>query len=181
MPIIGIFLGWCFPNFSWASIEVDGIYYELDSLNNTAQVVEGHYHGDITIPADVVFEGKTYSITSIGESAFRLASISSVVIGDNVTTIGKRAFYDCHVLKSVTIGKGVTTIGELAFYECSTLPSITIPGNVRWKRRLAEHGLGNDCRGFDYGRVCFSGCLYEQPETGGIGGLSAGKAGDQGG
>ena len=49
MPIIGIFLGWCFPNFSWASIEVDGIYYELDSLNNTAQVVEGHYHGQIVL------------------------------------------------------------------------------------------------------------------------------------
>lgn len=130
LPIILISIGWGLPNFSWASVEVDGICYELDSLNNTAQVVSGQYQGDIIIPVDILYEGKTYSITSIGESAFTNGYVLSVTIGDNVTTIGKKAFYYCHALKSVTLGKGVTTIGELAFSECANLRTITIPGNV---------------------------------------------------
>ena len=55
--------------------------------------------------------------------------ITSVTIGDSVTTIGEYAFYDCYDLTSVTIGDSVTTIGEYAFYNCG-LTSVTIPDSV---------------------------------------------------
>ena len=37
----------------------------------------------------------------------------------------------------------------------------------------AKDGLGNDCGGLDHGGVCVSGSLYEQPETGSLGGVPA--------
>ncbi len=57
-------------------------------------------------------------------------SISSVIIGNSVTSIGRSAFYDCSGLTSITIPNSVTSIGSEAFYDCSGLTSITIPNSV---------------------------------------------------
>lgn len=47
-----------------------------------------------------------------------------VVIPDSVTSIGDRAFYDCHRLTSISIPDSVTSIGDNAFSECESLTSI---------------------------------------------------------
>ena len=71
------------------------------------------------------------SVTSIGDSAFSGCSgLTSVTIPDSVTSIGSRAFYNCSGLTSVKIGNGVTSIGDLAFRDCSGLTSITIGSGV---------------------------------------------------
>ena len=59
-----------------------------------------------------------------------LSSIQQIIIGDEVTSIGKNAFSGCSGLSSITIGNSVTYIGERAFYNCTALKDITIPENV---------------------------------------------------
>ena len=54
----------------------------------------------------------------------------TIIFSDELTTIGKEAFYECSGLTSVTIPNSVTTIGDYAFYDCSSLTSITIPNSV---------------------------------------------------
>ena len=56
--------------------------------------------------------------------------IKRIIIGDSITTIGGRAFYNCSALTSVTIPNSVTTIGGYAFDGCSALTSVTIPNSV---------------------------------------------------
>ena len=56
--------------------------------------------------------------------------ITSVTIGNEVTTIGNWAFSYCYELKSITIPNSVTSIGNYAFYYCSGLTEITIPEGV---------------------------------------------------
>ena len=61
--------------------EVDGIYYNiLDETAKTVQVsfsgssyseVASEYSGEVTIPSTVSYNDATYSVTTIGESAFR--------------------------------------------------------------------------------------------------------------
>ena len=57
-------------------------------------------------------------------------NITSVVINEGVTHIGKFAFASCDNLGSVTIGSDVTSIGAEAFCECDVLNNITIPASV---------------------------------------------------
>ena len=126
----------------WAEdFEVDGIYYNIltDKTNEVEVTYSGSYYlddfdeysGSVTIPATVTYNGTTYSVTSIGESAFNgCKSLTSVTIGNSVTSIGVAAFCDCKSLTSITIPNSVTSIGESAFAYCSSLTSITIPNSV---------------------------------------------------
>ena len=56
--------------------------------------------------------------------------ITSVIIGNGVTSIGSKAFYNCATFTSVSIPNSVTSIGDWAFGNCIGLTSIIIPNSV---------------------------------------------------
>ena len=66
-------------------------------------------------------DGKSYSITGIGECTDTDIVIPANYKGLPVTTIVAWAFFSCDSLTSVEIGDNVTTIGESAFNDCSNL------------------------------------------------------------
>ena len=69
-------------------------------------VVTGLYNKkakSVTIKDSVKINGKTYKVKEISANAFKKSDVKKVVIGKNVTTIGKNAFNGCKNLKSVTI------------------------------------------------------------------------------
>ena len=67
-------------------------------------------------------------------------NISTVVIGDGVTRIGKLAFQNCTSLTSATIPNSVTSIGESAFEGCTSLASVAIPSKVSMTGSYAFYG-----------------------------------------
>ena len=116
-------------------VEIDGIYYNLDSKTKKAEVTANpnnyKYSGKVTIPSTVTYNGTQYSVTSIGEDAFYdSSSMTSITIPNSVTTIGDEAFMFCSGLTSITIPNSVKTIGESAFIKCKGLTSIIIPSSV---------------------------------------------------
>ena len=79
---------------------LNGINFEHPVATNYMQVIEGDYSGVVNIPASA------YSYS--------------------VTTIKKRAFYNCEGLTQVTIPNSVTTIDDEAFLYCSNLTCVNL-------------------------------------------------------
>ena len=115
-------------------VEIDGINYDLVAETKQAAVIKkssGTYSGEVVIPESVEHGGTAYSVTSIGDQAFRECSgLTSVTIGNSVESIGRVAFLSCSGLTSVTIPNSVTSIGILAFAYCKGLTSVTIPNSM---------------------------------------------------
>ena len=113
-------------------IEDNGIRYKATS-DNTVEVISStdKYSSKIVIPETVIYAGKNYSVTSIGDNAFEdCPGLTSITIPNSVTSIGSDAFYNCSGLTSITIPESVTSIVNGAFFGCSGLTSITIPNSV---------------------------------------------------
>ena len=70
-------------------------------------------------------------ITSIGESAFQnCSSLVSLELGNGITSIGYSAFNNCSLLTDFTFPNGLLTIGENSFLNCSSIHNIVIPDSV---------------------------------------------------
>lgn len=82
----------------------------------------------LTIKATVKIAGKTYKITKIAPEAFYgMGTLKKVVIGKNVKTIGKKAFFKCSKLKKITIKSGdVTKVGKNCFKKIASGATIYI-------------------------------------------------------
>ena len=112
----------------------DNVHYIITStVNKTVKVTQrpGKYSGPYIIPATVPYNGSTWKVTAIGDSAFYdCDELSRCTLPNTIQTIGKRAFMKCKVLPSVALYDGLTSIGESAFENCVKLTSITLPNTV---------------------------------------------------
>lgn len=103
-----------------AAIIIDGIPYNLSG--NTAEVAGvylGFHSGAVTIPSSVTYKDMVFTVTSIGEGAFRYcSSLTAITIPESVTSIRESAFEGCSSIASINIPESVTSIGDGAFAEC---------------------------------------------------------------
>ena len=102
VAIAMMLIGWL-PSLAH-DFEVDGGFYNKISDNTVAVTYKGdtwdnysnEYIGNVVIPTSVKYNGVTYSVTSIGERAFRdCDSLTSIQIPNSVTSIVDDAFLDC--------------------------------------------------------------------------------------
>ena len=117
------------------SFESAGIYYNITG-DNTVEVTysdrdNNTYSGSISVPETVTNNGTEYSVTAIGESAFKGSAVTSVSMPEGITIIGFEAFSGCQNLESVALPESLTTLGIRTFGGCQSLKTIKIPSGVR--------------------------------------------------
>lgn len=144
------------------TFDVDGLRYEI--LSQEDQTVElaikpksisyptySTYSGDITIPSEVVFNGRAYkvvaignhafsncyslgeisipqSVESIGFGSFSYSNISEIVLPGNLKSIGAAAFRDSDI-KEIIIPESVKEIESTVFANCRNLQKVQILTN----------------------------------------------------
>ena len=122
---------------------IDGMYYNIKGDEATVTYRGNYYgsysdyYGSVVIPSSVTYQGKTYTVTSIGGNAFSGSThLTSITIPNSVTSIGSYAFRNCTSLTSIIIHNSVTNIGDNAFQYCSSLTSIIVEaGNGKYDSR----------------------------------------------
>lgn len=123
----------------------EGIAYTITSFTDLECSVSSAdvlYEGDITIPEEVSYKGKSLTVVSIGDYAFENSAVTSVtLIPKSLCKIGYRAFANCNLLRSILLNEGLQTIDDEAFSRCSLLQSINFPKTVQ-----------------SIGQSCFYGC-----------------------
>lgn len=91
------------------------------------KVIHAAFHSKDTITAVTLPEG----LTTVGERAFyNCHSLKDIRLPDTVTELGKQAFYCCESLESVYLPEGITAIREETFLLCEALKELTIPASV---------------------------------------------------
>ena len=92
-----------------SSTKINGINYNLNSSNNTAEVAYGGYSGNLVIPSLVTKGEVDYTVTSIASNAFyNCPKLISITIPKSVTTIATRRefFYNNKKLNSIIVEEG---------------------------------------------------------------------------
>lgn len=135
---------------------VGDLTYEITSAN-TVEVHDCATSATaVTIPESIINpnDDATYSVTSIGSSAFyacysleevilpnsivtiennafqNCTKLTEIIIPNSVTSIGNNAFDKCNKLSSITLSNTLTSLGSYVFKDCSSLTSIVIPNSV---------------------------------------------------
>lgn len=139
--------------------EYNGMYFNIISTADlTCEITykDGNYNtyaGNVTIPSEVEYKGRTLTVTRI-QDAFRdcinltsvtipnsvpvisgfsnCTSLTSVNIPNSATDIFSYAFEGCTSLTAVNIPNSVTEIDASAFADCSNLTAVNIPNSVIW-------------------------------------------------
>ena len=164
------------------NFESDGICYDAIS-NSKVRVISNanKYSGAVVIPSSVEYDGTTYSVIEINESAFKdCTRLTSITIPNSVTSIGNSAFDNCTLLKEVKMEDGDETLslgynyynsrgtGEGLFYDCP-LKSLYLGRNLKyaedriygyspfcWIETLKEITIGSSVTSI--GNYTFVGC-----------------------
>lgn len=101
----------------------------------------------VTIPPTITYNKITYKVTKIQANAFaKNKKLTTVVIGKNITTIGKKAFYNCKNLNKITIktkSLKASNIGSKAFANINAKAKVSVPKTKKsaYKAILKKRGL----------------------------------------
>ena len=143
----------------------DGSTYHLPGDGTASFVAPAGSSSTVTIPPTITVGGTTVTVTAIADGAFSgNKKITTVTIGKNVKTIGKKAFMNCTKLKTVKGGAAVKTIKDSAFSGCKVLKTFPAMGKLqtiganafKGCAKLPKFTLGAAVKSI--GKNAFNGC-----------------------
>ena len=121
---------------------LNGDHYEVTAFDLASVPATASEDVAVVIADDI--EG--VPVTVIADNAFdatvnsNCAKITSVELGNHITTIGNYAFYLCKSLKELLIYYKLETIGQKAFYSCTALSSLELPSTMKKVGNSAFYG-----------------------------------------
>lgn len=121
-------------NFVFVGWTVNGNYIVSSGVwnvdGNATAVAQWKPYNTDGVEFTLNTDGKSYSVTGIGDVTSTDVVIAGTYNGLPVTEIADDAFADNATITSVTIGEGVTKIGNFAFDSCSALKVVNLPSTL---------------------------------------------------
>ena len=108
-------------------VTIKGYKYTVkNSSELTFTGVKNKKASKISIPTTVKIKNKKYKVTAMSEKSLKGVKAKTIIVGNNVQTIGNSAMENCKQLTKVTLGKNVKKIGKNVFKSDKKLKNITI-------------------------------------------------------
>ena len=86
------------------------------------------YSGNLVVPSEISYNGRTYTVTSVGENAFAgCDELVSVQFPSTIRAVSSCAFLGCTNLQQVSLPATILAFGGFAFTGCTSLQQITLP------------------------------------------------------
>ena len=136
----------------WMQRELGG---SLLSYSGGELYIQGQLLTSLTIPdnvtkiANYAFQNLTsltgpvvipQSVKTVGYYAFSGSGITSLTVGDGVTSLGSNVCSDCVSLESVTIGNSVNSVQLNSFKGCTSLRSVSFGNSIT---TIAQYAFQN--------------------------------------
>lgn len=111
------------------SFDAEGFRFRIISVQKNEAKILGMSSGveapsSLVIPYTVSFNGRTFNIISMADSAFMNVPVESITLPDSIKVISNYAFADCENLTEIIISKQLTSIGQGAFRNCRKLKEV---------------------------------------------------------
>lgn len=154
-------------NANYEAIIGSGLGFSIDDTQQVATIISYYdlESEEVTLPDEIIYEGKQYPVTEVGESAFESnQTIKSIQMGSHIETIAMSAFYTSAVLETVECSDALESIGELAFANCPRLrqvewgDSLQIIGNSAFQGDESLTSLVLPATVTDWGAEVFMDC-----------------------
>ena len=114
-------------------VYVGKLCFRCNDETMTAELVKNRFCDnptDIVVPQEVEADGKTYTVTAIGDAPF-MTPIESVQLPPTIKRIGAKAFYYTNI-EEIVLPDCIETIGEYAFAGLSSsLKKVVFPDKVK--------------------------------------------------
>lgn len=94
---------------------IDGIYYNITSQStvevthwNSSEYPDGiisqeyRYSGIVSIPSSVTIDGKSYSVTKLGDNSFMLSTVTKLSLPSTIVSYGNNCLESTHSLMVIT-------------------------------------------------------------------------------
>lgn len=134
--------GSCGDNLSWVLSDsgVLTITGSGDMTNYSLGTKAPWYNNRASITTVVIGEG----VTSVGDYAFRMcSSITSATLPSTLKRVGECAFEMCKKMGNVTLPTGMTEIAASAFSECEAFTTVVVPEGITTLGNHAFSGCVN--------------------------------------
>lgn len=119
------------------TFEAGGIYYkvlsEAESVCSVTYPSTGQtlYSGEIIIPEKVLYNEKSYQVTSVDAYAFSESpELTGVTLPSSVNSLGRNSFSDCGALQKVSLPLTLKDLPQSCFLGCSSITGVALPGQL---------------------------------------------------
>ena len=111
-----------------------GTCFNIVSIGDkTCEVTKSDKHGDLVIPAEAHYQGRTLKVVRVGDEAFyNCSDITSLTIEEGVEEIGVKSFGFCKGITKVVVPNSLKIVGTGAFAGCSNVERIEIKSLETW-------------------------------------------------
>ena len=100
-------------------------YSIVSASEQTCEVAVGKYNGEVVVPSEVTYSGKTFKVIGVGNSAFLDSKVKSIKLSEGIRYVREKGISLCISLKKLTLPASLIEV-EQGCFSFNSIETLTI-------------------------------------------------------